>query len=314
METKNDKLGALVIGATGKLGSLITKHCLQKPNLQVSIFIRNPEKDPELVNQVEKAGGKVIKGDLSQPETIKGCTKGMHTVISVVSHMSTQVRLDGQIALVKDCMENGVSRFVPTDFAGDFTKFSDEELARSLVAETKVKLRKYLETVPIKTLHFWPGFFMETFFDAQHHGFSYWDHDDQRYDLTSYEDTAKVVASAVSNPDKTGDIYFVGDDLSIREVNEIYNKVRGTTNIKQKRLGSLDDLKKKHDEIKNNESDFFFAHALGLFSMMYDDRSKFHSNNNADFPDIKFTTFEEFLKQNPDVKVPEDVVKTLNIS
>ena len=304
MNSSSDKLQILIIGATGKLGSLITKHCLEKPNLQVNIFIRDPQKNPDLVNQVEKAGGKVIKGDLSQPETIKGCTKGMHTVICVVSHMSNEVRLDGQIALAKDCMENGVSRFVPTDFAGDFTKFTDEEFAHSLVAETKIKLRKYLDSQPLKTLHFWPGFFTESFFLVQKLGYNYWDNDDLRLDLTTYDDTAKVVASAVSNPEKTGDVYICGDDLSIKEINEIYNKVRGT-HIKQKKLGCRDDLLKKYNEIKNNESEFFFTHALGLFWLVYDERSKFQKNNNADFLDIKFTTLEEFLKQNPNVKVPE---------
>lgn len=42
------KIPILIVGATGQLGSLITRHALQKDNLEVNILIRNPDKLKDL--------------------------------------------------------------------------------------------------------------------------------------------------------------------------------------------------------------------------------------------------------------------------
>ena len=56
-----DKINILIVGATGNLGSYITKHSLTHPNLITNILVRNPQKNKELAAQVEQAGGKSSK-------------------------------------------------------------------------------------------------------------------------------------------------------------------------------------------------------------------------------------------------------------
>jgi len=121
-------------------------------------------------------------------------------------------------------------------------------------------------------------------------------------DLTSYADISKVVAAAVSNPDKTGNVTFVGNELSPKEVAEIYNKVRGT-NVTPNCAGTLDENKKKfEEEIKTN---FGAAIGIGILGLMADPKGKFKTNNNKDYPNIKPTSLEQFLKDHPEMSFPK---------
>jgi len=218
-----------------------------------------------------------------------------------VSSFDEKTIIDGQTALVKDSLRNGVKRFVPSDFGVNYTKFSKDELNITPITGLKIKFQEYLETVPIKTLHFWPGFFLETFFSFQSQEFGYWGDVNHKYDFTSFEDMAKVVAASVAREDLTGDVVFVGNELTIKEVADFYNRVRGA-HVEPKRLGSLSDLRKLYEQ-KKNEGDALHAALLGLSLIIYDERAKFHTNDNNKFA-VHETFLKDFLKQNPSVKLP----------
>jgi putative NADH-flavin reductase len=81
----SSKIPILIAGATGQLGKFITEHSLANSKLQVNILVRNSEKNKELVEKVTKAGGKVHIGDITDPKSLQGVTKDIHTVISAVS-------------------------------------------------------------------------------------------------------------------------------------------------------------------------------------------------------------------------------------
>ena len=307
MESSKNKLNILIVGATGHLGSLITKHCLKKPNLLVNILVRDPEKNKELVTQVEDTGGKVLQGDLTKPSTLTDCTKGMHTVISAISAYgeetvgNNEVMVKGQTALVEDCIKNQVKRFVPSNFGLNYDQFPLEEISSfSTFFEDKVKFFEYLKTLPIQILHIKVGLFMESYFETQKkRGFGYWGDIDQAFNLTCYEDAAKFTAEAVSRENQDGLLVFIGENITIRQIAETYNQVRKTEK-EPKKLSSYEDLKKQYEE-KKKEGKTKEADNLGIPVVLYDKRSKFESNNNGQFPQIKPTSLKEFLEQNPDI-------------
>jgi len=51
------------------------------------------------------------------------------------------------------------------------------------------------------------------------------------------------------------------------------------------------------------EGDFIEYTFSGLRRLMHDGRGKYHTFNNKDYPEIKITTLEEFLKANPDYQL-----------
>jgi len=293
-----NQLPILIAGATGQLGALVTRHALANPNLQVNILVRAPTKQPELTSQVQAAGGKVHKGDLANPETLKNVTQGIHTVISLITGTDDKITVDGQIALIEDSIDNGVKRFVPSDFGVDYTNISDEELLASFVTAYKVKLNKYLNKTSIPLLRFYPGSIAETFFYVLSQGHAYWG-DDIRHNITSYDNTARLVVAAVARPELTGRITYSGSNHTVQELQEIYNRVRGS-NVELKKAGSLEDLRKLTAS-KKSEGDNQTAGFLALLSVIYDQRSKFPKTDNDKFPEVKGTSLEEFLKENPKV-------------
>jgi len=307
MESNNSRISILIVGATGALGSLVTKYCLERSNLLVNILIRNPDKDPELVNKVEKAGGKVIIGDLLKPDSLKDCTKGMHTVVSVVNSLEDErIFKDAQITLIDDCVKNGVERFVPSEYGLNYFNLPEEELAKLLpFGRGKYYVHKYLKDKSLKTLTISIGAFLESVVSPPFKQLKYWGDLNYKYQLTSCDDCAKITAAAIARKDLTGDVVYVANRLNLKEVSEIYEQVRGIK-ITPERLGSLEELSKKFEEKmkekdKNQEEVFF----LGIQKILTDERSQFPENHLADFPEVKTTSFEEYLKQNPDAKIPE---------
>jgi len=301
-KNKDKRVSVLIVGATGKLGSEIVKYAMMHPKLDVNILIRDPSKNRELVALVKAGGGKVIIGDLSKPETLKNVTQGIHTVISAVNGADEKALTEGQIALAEDSIRNGVKRFVPSDFGVDYTLIKREELLSSFVTAYKVKFEDYLNAQDPKLplLRFYAGNIAETFFYVLGQGHSYWG-EDVKHNITTYENIARLVVAAVAKPKLKGRVTYSGSNHTVKELQDIYNKVRDT-NVQLKQAGSLDDLKKL-TETKKNEGDNQTAGFLALLSIVYDKRSKFPKTDKRRFRKVKHTSVEDFLKESPEVKL-----------
>jgi len=292
------KTSILIAGATGAFGLLLTKHCLAYPNLQVNILVRDINKNKEIVDSIVKAGGKVFVGDLVKKDTIKDVTKGMHTVVSCIMTKDLHIFRLSQENLLKDSIENGVKRFVPSEYGSLDYKAPEGE---NMVMDAKKKFRMELEKSGINHLYVSNSLFMEylPYFAA---GFTYWGATPTvKFSLTAMDDAAQFTAAAIAVPNRTGDLIVAGQHLTMMEVADTYNKVRGTS-AQPIRKGSLEDLKKKMEaELAgdNKLSGMYFS----LCRILMDGRSLLTSNDNSEFPQVKPQTFEEFLTSRPEYKL-----------
>ena len=287
----SQKLPILIVGATGKLGSVLTKHCLLKENYQVNILVRNPAKNKVLCKSIENSGGRVIKADVLNFESLKDCTKGIHTVISALIG-DDNIVFNGQKAILDDGINNGLKRFVPCDFTIEYPLLHPEE---QFLFDSRINFRKHLANSPVKGLHIFNGVFMEIFFWINSRGLTYHQFIDQKFDITTYEDAARYTAAALLDSDRIGDFRVSGNQLSITEITEIYNKIR-EKKIEQKNEGLLEELKK--GLVAAKESGTWLTKimlAIKLLSM--DGRGLFQNTNNSEFPEIKSVTLEEFLER-----------------
>jgi len=285
------QLSVLIVGANGNLGRVITYECLKRPNFLVNILIRDPDKDSGLVEQVKNSGGKCFVGDVTNPESIKDCTKGVHTVISALNG-DNRILLDGQKNLLDDALRNGVKRFVPSDFLVDIWNMN---LGEHFFADQRLKFRQILDSSNIKALHITCGVFMETYMYLNREGFTYWGNIDQPIDLTAEEDVAKYLVAAVAKPERAGDLRIVGDEHSTREIVRIYNEVTGK-NVEARCLGSVEDLIQTVNGMKN-QGKLLEAVELGYAIPIFDGRGKIFDNDNDEFPEVDSLTFEAFLKK-----------------
>ena len=143
---------------------------------------------------------------------------------------------------------------------------------------------------------------MESYFETQNkRGFGYWGDINQMFNLTAYEDAARITAEAVSRENQDGVLTFIGENLTIRELTDTYNRVR-KTNKEPKQFSTYEELKNEYEE-KKKEGKTKEADNLGISVVLYDKRSKFQTNNtgNNDFPEVKPTSLQDFLEQNPNI-------------
>lgn len=287
----NNKINILIVGASGNLGRHIVNHALKRPNLQVNILLRSKEKAMDLVDLVTKSGGKVFEGDVTNADSIRNITLGMHTIISALLG-DDSVIIQGQKNLLEDGERHGVKRFVPSDFSGDIWNIP---LGQHYFTDQRLKFKQILDKSKIMGLHFSNGYFMETYFYmVNKYGFTYWGDVKQKLDLTTEEDVAKFVIAAVSDKDRVGQIKIVGNELSTKEIVDIYNMVLNKQEV-AKKLGSLDELRNKIQEL-GKMGNFKDAVELGYSLMFFDGSVKIKNKMNNEFMDVKVMSLEDFLK------------------
>lgn len=103
----------LVTGATGFLGSHLVKALLEK-GYKVRALVRDIERG----HRLKSRGVELVKGDMTDPESLKEATKGIETVINLVGIISggekvyRAVHTGGTRNLAKAAEANGAKRFI----------------------------------------------------------------------------------------------------------------------------------------------------------------------------------------------------------
>jgi len=112
--------------------------------------------------------------------------------------------------------------------------------------------------------------------------------------LTAQEDVAEVVALAVSNRERFGDVRYYGSSMSTRELTDLYNMISGEK-LEPKCLGSLEDLKNRKAE--NCGKDMGMDLLCSFLLPLYDGRGLIKDTNINDIGQVKLMNVEEFLKR-----------------
>jgi len=299
MNPIENRIPILIQGASGHMGQHLVMNALMNSRLKVNVMMRDPSEMSDMVKRVEAAGGRVMKCDLSDRECLRDSTKGMHTVICTISACDDKACIEGQMALIDDCMKTGVKVFVPSIFGMNNEMLDRDEMMACPMTAFKVKIDDYLKSVKLPTLKIHVGIMMEQMMDVLRETQCYWGDEDLKHDLTSFENAARLTVEAVARKNVTGKIIYRGGSYTIKEIQDTYNKVRGS-NVQWKRAGSLDDLKKLI-ETKKSEGDMKMVSRLRLMAMIFDKRSNFTTTNNKDFEEVRATSLEEFLKENSSI-------------
>jgi uncharacterized protein YbjT (DUF2867 family) len=116
-----------IVGATGHLGSAITKALLEQGNkVQVSLLLRSLPADTPAAKQTSRAdlvnkGAKVIDIDVESATVDKLATALANTDV-VLSVVGINLLKDGQLKLVEAAKKAGVKRIIPSEFGLDMGK------------------------------------------------------------------------------------------------------------------------------------------------------------------------------------------------
>ena len=116
----------LVVGYTRILGSKIVAAVLDKGTVEVKAIVRSSndshqEKRQKIDEMKAKSAG-IVEGDLMKPETLLLACAEVDVIVSAVGNK--EVTVLGQKKLIDAAKQQGVKRFIPSDYSVDYRKLS----------------------------------------------------------------------------------------------------------------------------------------------------------------------------------------------
>ncbi|KAJ0120424.1 hypothetical protein J7T55_015151 [Diaporthe amygdali] len=238
-------------GITGKFGRLLASKLLENQN----VLLRGYARDPSKVESVIASSPRVtlFKGEAFDDVSIKPFVLGCDVIVCTYLG-SDELMVDGQKKLVDACEENGVPRYVASDWCLDYTNL---KLGDLFPKDPMIHVRAYLQTKKkVEGVHVPIGGFMDPLlsplfkvWDPECKTLRYWGEGTEPWEATSYANTAEFTAAVIADRSAVGIKKYLGERKNIKDIAATFQKVYGFQ-PKLERLGSLDELKSKMYEVQ----------------------------------------------------------------
>ncbi|RYY21063.1 MAG: NmrA family protein [Cytophagaceae bacterium] len=203
-------------GATGDLGHRIALALLGR-GARVRALIRPGNTKPE-VNTLRKQGAELVEVDFKNAAALTQACAGGTCVVSALSGLR-DVIVDAQTQLLDAAVAAGVPRFIPSDFAIDYTKLP---VGSNRNLDLRREFNRHLDRVPIQATSILNGMFMDlltgqapvVLFKLKR--VLYWGSADQPLDFTTIADTAAFTAAAALDPTTPRYLRVAGEVATVR--------------------------------------------------------------------------------------------------
>ncbi len=291
----------LVAGGTGNLGGRIIKALIAR-GAEVRAIVRNGS-EPEKIPKLTALGAKVITVDLSDVEELKQACQGTSCVVSALAGLHETI-VDSQIKLLDAAISAGVPRFIPSDFASDFTKLPTGENRNF---DLRKEFHQYLDKSSIAATSILNGAFANEIlnsntplYDVKNHSVGYWgDNPDWKIDFTTMDNTADYTAAAAIDVSTPKILRIASFQISPNELVAIGKEVK-KTEFKLIPMGSLVDFStlNKQDRAAHPEGEKEVYSSWQLKQYLY---SMFSVQNtpldNDRYPDVRWTSAIDVLSK-----------------
>ena len=295
------KLTVLVAGATGMLGSKIVSALLDKGDVNVRAMVRSMddsnEKNRKTIDAMKAEDATIVEGDVMQPETLLSACAGVDVVVSAIGN--NEVTVPGQKNLIDAAKQQGVKRFIPSDYSVDYRKldYGDNDNL-----DKRKEVLEYLQGSGLTYTLVLNGAFMDMIaymplFDLEHQTFQYWGDGEMPMDLTTTDDTARYVAEAVSDPGLINmALEVAGDTLTPKQLKATYEAATGTK-LTEKSLGSIAEMQAWITTKKASASSLEeYVYHQYMYAMV-SGKGKLDHIQNDRYPHIKPMIVKQFLSQ-----------------
>ncbi len=295
---------ALLVGVTGMLGYKIAEAILEKGTMEVRALVR-PEgtsdaKKQSKLDELKSSGVVFIEGDLLVPSSLPSACDGVEAIVSAVSG-DEEMTVTGQINLIEAAAAKGVRRMIPSDYSVDYRKL---DWGDNYNLDMRKKVFSALENSPLDYTLVLNGCFTEILFgsflnvfDFAAGTFNYWGDGNTPFDVTTTDNTAKLIAEAIADPAmENGVLQVAGDVITMKQLLETYQTVTGKALIENP-LGSVEDLTAWIEKTKAiATSPYEYLPQQYLFTMV-SGKGKLDDIANSLYPHIPRTTVREYIRQ-----------------
>lgn len=291
------KNSIVVVGATGNLGGRIVTALLNR-GADVRALVR-PTSDLAKLNELKQKAVRVIPSEMTNPQELIATFEGAAVVVSALQGLR-DVIVDTQSIVLDAAVAAGVPRFIPSDFASDFTKLVAGDNRNF---DLRREFRAYLDKTPIQATSILNGAFADLLtYDMPLLNFKtrqvgYWDDPDWRIDFTTMDDTAAFTAAAALDPTTPRFLRTASFQISPKELAAVAGRVSGAP-FEVIRLGSRDELaasnKRERAALPEGEQQLYSSwqqsqYLYSMFSVQNDPL------DNERYPDLTWTTAQQVL-------------------
>jgi uncharacterized protein YbjT (DUF2867 family) len=217
----------LLSGASGDLGNRIAKALLGRGAV-VRALVRNDASGIDR-GKLLGLGATLAAADVTDVGSVAAACEGVACVVSALNGLQ-DVIIGRQGVLIDGAVRAGVPRFIPSDYAADFTRTRPGD-NRNFDVRRKFMARA--DRAPIKVTSILNGAFMDMLgaempiIQPGLHRVLYWSNADQLLDFTTKDDVAAYVAAAALDETTPRILRIAGDSVSVRDIAAAMTRVTG---------------------------------------------------------------------------------------
>jgi uncharacterized protein YbjT (DUF2867 family) len=291
----------VLAGATGNLGGRVARELRQR-----GAFVRaivRPGTSATRLASLREQGIEIVEADLHSRADVVSACKSASCVVSSLLGLE-KIMIDAQGALLDAAVEAGVPRFIPSDFAMDFTKITPG-LNRNF--DLHRAFRDRLLRAPIRSTAVLNGAFMNlltgeaplVLFKIKR--VLYWgENPEQKLDFTTMNDTAAYTAEVALDPDAPPILRIAGEQISAADLASTASEVSGKT-FRLVRGGSLGRLQKIIRITKaltpSSDAPFPVWQGMQYLYCMFEGSGLLTPLDNGRYPELRWTAARSVLHQ-----------------
>jgi len=294
----SQKQTIILAGATGDLGGRIARSLLEKGAI-VRVLVRS-DSDNAKIDALQEAGATIVEVDFHNATELTKACEGASCVVSALSGLH-YVIVGIQTLLLNAAVAAGVPRFIPSDFAIDFTKLP---YGNNRNLDLRKEFKETLDKAPIQATSILCGMFADlltgqapvVLFPIKR--VMYYGNPDQLMDFTTIQNTADYTAAAALDPTTPRYLRIAGDVLNAYGLKDAASKAT-YEDFKLLKVGGIGLLNAiiKITKVVSPASKEVFPAWQGMQYMrdMFSGLPKLEPLDNNRYPEIKWTTVAEVL-------------------
>ncbi|OGM44792.1 hypothetical protein ABOM_006215 [Aspergillus bombycis] len=289
-----------VAGATGMLGQLVAKE-LTNRGIAVKALVR-PNTDASRTQTLRDLGVSVVPVDLTNTTTLQTELTGATCVVSTLQGLADVIHT-AQGNLLDAAVAAKVPRFIPSDFSLDFTK-TQPGSNRNL--DLRRQFHPRLDRSGITWTSILNGGFMDLLggdspmINHKKGKVAYIGSDTQLLDFTTVADTAAYTAAVAADPNPTPRfLRIAGDVVNVRGICDAAARVDGRP-FHSSWMGTIGIMEFMIWVLKlfgGHNQTMPIWQGMQYMVNIFSGEGKLQPLDNDRYPELKWTTVEDFLRE-----------------